>query len=88
MDNKLGQTKKSEQDKNEKLIELSDDGIKRDKLEQLSKEQLVEFIMSNKHRIVQNKDKNVPFIDANGNLHRKEHSNKKEKKKIDFSKVT
>ena len=38
-----------------------------------------------KHTIIQNKQKNIPFIDSSGKLHKKEFKDRKIKRKIDFS---
>lgn len=49
---------------------------------------MINFILSNKHKLITNKDKNVPFIDKDGILHKKEFVNKKsKKKKMDFGAV-
>ena len=65
--------------------------INEEQLKKMSKEELVEFVMSNKHKLIQNKDKNVPFVDKDGKVHRKEYAEqqakKSKKKKMDFSKV-
>ena len=48
--------------------------INEEKLKKMSKEELVAFVMSNKHKLIQNKDKNVPFVDKDGKVHRKEYA--------------
>ena len=70
------------------MVEISEAGIKREILENLDKEQLVNFIMANKPKLIQNKQKNNPFIDKDGKMHKKEYVGRKDKKpKMDFSKV-
>jgi hypothetical protein len=46
----------------------------KEKLNSMSKEELVDFIMANKHKLIMNKDKNVPFVDKDGKVHRKEYA--------------
>ena len=65
-----------------------------EKLKGMSKDDLVKFVLENKHKLIMNKSKNKPFFDSNGVTHKKEYTDKsgepkkkKQKKTIDFSKV-
>lgn len=69
-------------------IKVTDEALTKESLEKYSKEELVDFILSRKHTMIQQKQKNVPFTDEKGVTHKKEHQGKKKKKEFDFSKVS
>ena len=80
--------KEKNNDKQNKNIEEMDE----QDLNKLDKEALIQMIIKNKHKLIQNKNKNVPFVDDKGVMHKKEYvvSNKKKNrdwKGIDFDKV-
>ena len=48
--------------------------LQKDRLNSRSKEELIDFILANKHKLIMNKDKNVPYVDNDGKVHKKEYT--------------
>ena len=48
--------------------------LEKDKLNSRSKEELIDFILANKHKLIMNKDKNMPYVDKDGKVHKKEYA--------------
>ena len=62
MEKLINEDKIEDIDKKDTVI-ISNDGLNKENLEQLSKDQLIDFVLAYKHTIIQNKYMRIPFID-------------------------
>ena len=58
-------------------VEFTDEGLSKENLQKLSKEELIDLILLKKHTMIQQKNKNIPFLDEKGTIHKKQFGGRK-----------